>query len=93
MTNFETLDRMKGLVSFCICNTSNTPISRSFGDGGHVYCGKKAECPREDVQIHNKCNVWGKRNIKSIFSYIPKPIRVSKKSSGVEVKLHLKICM
>lgn len=92
MTNFETLDRMKGLVSFCICNTSSTSTSRNFGHGAHVSCGKEAECPREDVQIHNKCNVWEKRNIKSIFSYIPKPIKVSKRSSGLEVKLHLKMC-
>lgn len=90
MKNFENLDRMKGLVSVCTCKRRQSRSSRGFGDGGHVLCGKEAECPRGDVQItKNKCIVREKRNIKSSFSYIPKPMKVSKRSLGVVVNLDI----
>lgn len=90
MTNFDNLDRMKSLVSVCICKRRQPRSSRSFGDGGHVLCGKEAECPREDMQItKNKCIVREKRNIKYSFSYIPKPKQVSKRSLGVVVNLYI----
>lgn len=90
MTNFENLDRMKGFVSVCICKRKQLRSSRSFGDGGHVLCGKEAECPREDMQItKNKCIVREKRDIKSSFSYIPKPNKVSKRSLGAVVNLFI----
>lgn len=88
MKNFENLDRMKSLALVCTCNERQPKSGRGFGDGGHVLCGKDAECPRGDVQItKNKCIVREKRNIKSSFSYIPTPMKMSKRSLGLVVNL------
>lgn len=67
-------ERMKGQVSVCTCHRGNN--SRSFGDGGHVLCGKDANCPREDKEVNtNKCLARGKRSVNSLFTFVPGPVK------------------
>ena len=68
-------ERMKGQVSVCTCNRGIN--GRSFGDGGHVLCGKDAYCPREDKEVNtNKCLARGKRSINALFTFVPGSAKV-----------------
>lgn len=85
-TNFDMFERMQGQVSVCTCNRGIN--GRSFGDGGHVLCGKDAHCPREDKEVStNKCLARGKRSINALFTFVPGSVKEAKVMERVIVLL------